>query len=172
MAGADSLSRREVDYILRIFELSVRGRVRHSTLAKALGLAKSTVSLTVKKLASKGFVTASRKGVRLTDKGRRVVEEALWRHGVIEAALVKLGVDVEDACSTAAEIQFSVPYSVVERIWATLGRPRSCPHGRRFPVLRSGEVKKYRVCRAEGSHQGSSTPQAQALCSAKSREAA
>lgn len=148
MVRVEELNRREMDYLLSIFINSKsKGYARNSEIVKELGVSKATASLMVKKLAEKNLVTASRRGVYLTERGRRIVREILWRHGTIEAALSKLGVPIREACRITWEIQLILPEEAVRVIWQALGAPRVCPLGVRFP--RKGEespVEEYDVC--------------------------
>lgn len=146
MSAVRGLSKREADYLLTIFLNSrSKGYARHLEVVRELGVSKATASLMVKKLAEKRFVASSRRGVALTERGEAAVIELLWRHGVLEAALTRLGVPVEEACRITWEIELAIPSDVVETIWRALGSPRTCPCGVRFPKT-GDRLGDYEVC--------------------------
>jgi len=148
VSAVEELNRREADYLLSIFLNSKsKGYARHSEVVKELRVSKPTASLMVKKLTKKKFVASSRKGVRLTERGRAAVAELLWRHGVIEAALSRLGVSAAEACKVTWEIELLLPGEVVEVIWRALGAPCVCPCGVRFPTIdEKTRLEDYEAC--------------------------
>ena len=146
----NKLSDRSIDYLLKIFELeeSHENSVKIGMLANELNLAKPTVSLTTKKLAKKGFLEYVDRGrIRLTQRGRKIVHELLWRHGVLELAFYRLGLSAEESCFMARKVQGRVPRELVEKLWILLGLPNKCCHDIEFPSPNKVDKdKKYLVC--------------------------
>ncbi|MCD6428413.1 MAG: metal-dependent transcriptional regulator [Desulfurococcales archaeon] len=126
----NSLSTRDIDYLITIYEFSAsRGAARVIDVAKVLGVSKSTASLMIKKLEKQGLITKVSRGVKLTSEGVKTCLEVIWRHGVIEVALTRLGLNPEEACAVARDIELSIPRRIIEKLWHLLGRPAFCPHG-------------------------------------------
>lgn len=146
----DDVSIREIEYLIKVFELqNKKGFAKIKDLVNELKLAKPTVSLTVKKLVKKGVLTYLRHGeVELTKKGLFLIYEYLWRHGVIEFALTKIGLKLDEACILTEKIQFKIPREVVEKLWITLGMPCKCSHGLEFPTPPKFKPNKhYVICK-------------------------
>jgi Mn-dependent DtxR family transcriptional regulator len=146
----DDVSIREIEYLIKVFELEKkRGYVRIKDLVNELKLAKPTVSLTVKKLVKKGVLAYLMHGkVKLTKKGLFLIYESIWRHGVIEFALTKIGLKLDEACVLTERIQAKIPREAVEKLWLTLGMPNKCSHGLELPTPpRFKPDKRYMFCK-------------------------
>ena len=142
-----SLSTRDVDYLITIYEYGAsRGAVRVVDVAKVLGVSKSTASLMIKKLEKQGLIMKVSDGVKLTSEGVKTCLEVIWRHGVIEVALTRLGLSPEEACAIARNIELSIPKHIVEKLWHLLGKPAVCPHGEIIITEEDG-VKPVCTCR-------------------------
>ena len=77
--------------------------VRSVDVANELDFKKSSVSIAMKNLREKEYITVTDAGyIYLTDAGREIAEMIYERHQLISAALMKLGVAediaLEDAC--------------------------------------------------------------------------
>ena len=77
--------------------------VRSVDIANEMNFKKSSVSIGMKNLREKGFITVTDAGfIYLTDSGRDIAEMIYERHELISAWLTKLGVPseiaLEDAC--------------------------------------------------------------------------
>lgn len=77
--------------------------VRSVDVATELGFKKSSVSIAMKNLREKEYITVSDSGyIHLTDAGREIAEMIYERHELFTKWLVNLGVDekiaAEDAC--------------------------------------------------------------------------
>ena len=77
--------------------------VRSVDIATELGFKKSSVSIAMKNLREKNFITVSDAGfITLTDAGLEIANMIYERHQIISEVLVRLGVSeeiaVEDAC--------------------------------------------------------------------------
>ncbi len=137
MAGGWGKPGRMYDYLGAIYRLGgVPGGcyVRVSSLAKALGVTPPTVSIMIRRLASKGLVEVKGgEGARLTDDGLRELTEHLWRLGVLETLLHRVGLDPDEARRTSLLLSDRLPKDVVEELYKLLGRPNRCPHGKPIP---------------------------------------
>ena len=106
-----------------------------SQLAGVLGLAPSSVTEMVKKLASQGLVTHRPYGpVSLTAAGQRRAAAVIRRHRLIETWLVREFDYAWDEVHDEAEVlEHSLSDRLLEGIDARLGRPRFDPHGDAIP---------------------------------------
>ncbi|MBO3842519.1 MAG: metal-dependent transcriptional regulator, partial [Candidatus Brockarchaeota archaeon] len=80
------------EYLECIFRLQEKeGVARTSSIVKSLGVAPGTVTNTVEKLEEEGLVThVSYRGVKLTEKGRRIALQVVRRHRLSERLLVDI----------------------------------------------------------------------------------
>ena len=108
----------------------------NGTLAAALGLAPSSVTEAVRKLADAGLVTHARYGaVSLTDAGRRIAVAIVRKHRIIETFLVaELGYAWGDVHDEAEILEHAVSDRFIDALDARLGRPGRDPHGDPIPL--------------------------------------
>lgn len=106
-----------------------------SQLAAMLGLAPSSVTEMVKKLAAQGLVTHRPYGpVSLTAAGGRRAAGVIRRHRLIETWLVREFDYAWDEVHDEAEVlEHALSDRLLEGIDARLGRPRFDPHGDAIP---------------------------------------
>lgn len=106
-----------------------------SQLAGVLGLAPSSVTEMVKKLAAQGLVTHRPYGpVSLTAAGQRRAAAVIRRHRLIETWLVREFAYAWDEVHDEAEVlEHALSDRLLEGIDERLGRPRFDPHGDAIP---------------------------------------
>ncbi|MDT0116253.1 metal-dependent transcriptional regulator [Microbacterium sp. PRF11] len=106
-----------------------------SQLAGVLGLAPSSVTEMVKKLAAQGLVTHRPYGpVSLTPAGQRRAAAVIRRHRLIETWLVREFDYAWDEVHDEAEVlEHALSDRLLEGIDQRLGRPRFDPHGDAIP---------------------------------------
>jgi len=106
-----------------------------SQLAAALGVAPSSVTEMVKKLAAAELVSHVPYGaVKLTDAGRRRALAMLRRHRLIETWLVReFGYAWHEVHDEAEVLEHTISDRLLEGIDERLGRPRFDPHGDAIP---------------------------------------
>jgi DtxR family Mn-dependent transcriptional regulator len=106
-----------------------------SQLAAVLGLAPSSVTEMVKKLAAQGLVTHRPYGpVSLTAAGQRRAAGVIRRHRLIETWLVReFGYAWDEVHDEAEVLEHALTDRLLEGIDARLGRPRFDPHGDAIP---------------------------------------
>lgn len=109
--------------------------VTTSALAARMGVAASTVSETVRRLAAAGLVDHERYGlVTLTEEGRAAALAVVRRHRIVETYLVeRLGYSWDEVHEEAEELEHAMSDRLLERMDAALGRPRRDPHGDPIP---------------------------------------
>ncbi len=95
------------DYLETILMLTEKlGTVRSIDIAHALNFSKPSVSVAMKSLREKGYVTVDEQGhIRLTDKGRVVADNVYERHEMLTKLLIHIGVDEETAKSDSCRIE-------------------------------------------------------------------
>lgn len=106
-----------------------------SALAARLGVAPSSVTEMVKKLATAGLVTHTPYGpLTLTDAGYRRASAIVRRHRLIETWLVhEMGYRWDEVHDEAEVLEHSISDRLVEAIEARLRYPTRDPHGDLIP---------------------------------------
>jgi DtxR family Mn-dependent transcriptional regulator len=130
MSQADVTAIQE-DYLETILVLqSENGTARLTSMARHLGLSKSTVSTTLQILRKHGLVVYEPyKTIALTASGTKIARQVLRRHQALRRFLVDvLLVDEEMADETACKIEHCVPKQVLDRIVAFTEFVEECPH--------------------------------------------
>jgi DtxR family transcriptional regulator, Mn-dependent transcriptional regulator len=80
--------------------------VRSIDIATELGYKKSSVSVAMKNLREKEYITVTDAGfIYLTDKGKKTADMILERHQLLSVWLEKLGVDAKTASEDACKIE-------------------------------------------------------------------
>lgn len=106
-----------------------------SQLAAELGLAPSTVTEMVQKLAAQGLVAHRPYGpISLTDAGRLRAAAIIRRHRLIETWLVReFGYAWDEVHDEAEVLEHTISDRLLDGIDARLGHPRFDPHGDAIP---------------------------------------
>ncbi|PRB04323.1 metal-dependent transcriptional regulator [Microbacterium sp. MYb64] len=114
-----------------------------SQLAAKLGIAPSSVTEMVKKLAAAGLVSHVPYGaVRLTDDGTARAIAVIRRHRLIETWLVReFDYGWDEVHDEAEVLEHTISDRLLEGIDARLGRPRFDPHGDAIPNA-AGSVER------------------------------
>lgn len=131
----DTLSRSEREILKAVYrQASDDGEARTGDLADALGLAPSSITAILKRLADGGLVDYRRyRGVTLTREGRLAAVAAIRRHRIVERFLADmLGYPWNEADRLAPSFEHDLPQEVEVRLYIALDRPATCPHG--FPI--------------------------------------
>lgn len=102
-------------------------------ISERLDVAPPSAVEILKKMENKGLVDyESRKGVKLTSKGREIAERIIRNHRLIEVLMRKTldqEVDEEVACG----IEHHISEGFADALCTELGHPRKCPHGDPIP---------------------------------------
>lgn len=95
------------DYLETILVLSKRlPVVRSIDIANELEYSKPSVSVAMKNLRGKGYITVSSEGhIILTEEGKKLASDTYERHTLISQWLVDLGVSPETASADACRIE-------------------------------------------------------------------
>jgi len=129
-----------------------------SALAARLGLAASTVTEMVKKLAASGLVDHVPYGaITLTAEGRTLALRMVRRHRLIETWLVEeFGYRWDEVHEEADVLEHAVSDRMLDAIFEKLGRPVRDPHGDPIPSADGRVVMPPAVLLAEApdGHEG------------------
>ena len=118
-------------------------RITPSQLAAELGLAPSSVTEMVQKLAAQGLVTHRPYGpIALSEKGELRAAAIIRRHRLIETWLVsEFGYAWDEVHDEAEVLEHAISDRLLEGIDERLGRPRFDPHGDAIPDA-AGQVHR------------------------------
>src|SRR5438270_1092519 len=110
-------------------------QLRSARLADWLGVSRPTVTVALRRMTRDGMVRInSRKEIELTEQGRQASAAIVRRHRIMERWLTDaLGLDWVAADEEAARLEHAVSDVVERRLYETLGRPTTCPHGNPIP---------------------------------------
>src|SRR5579871_2325344 len=136
MARLGGLTAAVEDYATAIYTLEERdGAVSTNDLAALLDVKPGSVSGMLRKLDSLGLVEHERyRGVRLTEKGRRVALEVIRHHRLLELFLVEnLGMTADEVHAEAEVLEHALSEELEELIARKLGDPTVDPHGDPIP---------------------------------------
>ncbi|UOF89095.1 metal-dependent transcriptional regulator [Fodinisporobacter ferrooxydans] len=123
-------------YLEAIYVLHSEGQtVVGSKLAEYLGVTRPTVTQTVQRLVSVGFVKHSdSREISLTKLGAERAETIIRRHRLIERWLTDvLELDWAEAHEEASRLEHAISDRVESRLAKILGFPTTCPHGNVIP---------------------------------------
>lgn len=137
-----SVSQQHLKVIYSLSEWSA-SPVSISDLASNIGVANSTVSESIKKLAERGLVNHEPyKGITLTEQGLEEALKAVRAHRLIETFLHEtLKYSVEEIHDETQALQLNVTDKFLDKLEEFLGFPQVDPHGDPIPD-RGGVVKE------------------------------
>lgn len=131
------LSEAQEDYLKQIFLLGGgRASVTTQALAGRLAVRPPSVTEMVHRLAQLGLaIHEPYRGVRLTEKGRRIALEMLRHHRLLETFLVRfLGYGWDEVHDEAERLEHVISERFEERIAEAMGHPTRDPHGDPIPA--------------------------------------
>lgn len=123
-------------YLETIYCIASEGEVvRPNRLAYWLAVSAPTVSEALQRLERDGWVKiASDRSIALTDEGFTAATALVRRHRILERWLTDvLGFDWATADGEADDLSSAISDAVVDRIYASMGSPSTCPHGNVVP---------------------------------------
>ncbi len=98
------------DYLETILLLSKRlYEVRSVDIANELGYSKPSVSVAMKNLKAKNYITVSENGhIALTAEGKTLAESVYEKHSLLRDWLISLGVSPETAAADACKMEHDI----------------------------------------------------------------
>jgi DtxR family Mn-dependent transcriptional regulator len=124
------------DYLKQIYKLQASGeRATTTAIAQGMGVAPSSVTSMLKKLAVLGLVEhAPYRGVELSDAGTRIALEVIRHHRLLEQYLAQtLGLGIDAVHAEADRLEHVISEELEARIDEQLGYPTHDPHGDPIP---------------------------------------
>ena len=106
------------DYLETILMLQKsRGQVRSIDIANEMNFTKPSVSVAMKNLREKGYITMDSTGyITLTEVGRQRAEDVLERHTLLADLLMRIGVSKETALADACKVEHDLSEESFEAI--------------------------------------------------------
>ncbi len=132
------------NYLKAIYEIAEHAeRASTSSIAERMGIAPSSVTAMVKKLAELRLVTHEPyQGVSLTHVGQMAAAEVVRHHRLIEKYLAEaLGVPWDRVHDEAEKLEHVISEDLEDRIADALGHPERDPHGAPIPA-RDGSIAR------------------------------
>ena len=110
------------DYLETILLLHKKnGQVRSIDIAHELNYTKPSVSVAMKNLREKGYITMdSTRYITLTEVGRQRAEDVLERHTLLADLLMRIGVSKETALADACKVEHDLSEESFEAIKRSL----------------------------------------------------
>jgi len=130
------------EYLECIYKLQEKsGVARTSAIVKSLGVAPGTVTNTVAWLEKENLVTHKPyKGVKLTQKGRKIALRVIRKHRLSERLLVDiLHMEKDRVHDVACKLEHSITDEMIKPLEEALKYPKTCPHGNPIPT-EDGEI--------------------------------
>jgi DtxR family Mn-dependent transcriptional regulator len=129
------------EYLEAIYRLErKRGFARTMELARKLRVVPGSVTNTIESLEERGLVIHEPyKGMRLTEKGRRLASAVLRRHRLAERLLTDiLQMDWSQVHEAACKLEHALSPEVIRPLEKVLRHPKTCPHGNPIPTKCGG----------------------------------
>ncbi|MGN0316525.1 MAG: metal-dependent transcriptional regulator [Lachnospira sp.] len=106
------------DYLETILMLQKSmGQVRSIDIANEMNFTKPSVSVAMKNLREKGYITMADNGyITLTKSGKQRAENVLERHTILADILVRIGVSKETALADACKVEHDLSEESFEAI--------------------------------------------------------
>ena len=106
------------DYLETILLLHKKtGQVRSIDIANEMNFTKPSVSVAMKNLREKGYITVADTGhISLTESGLQRAESVLERHNILSSLLIHIGVDEETAMEDACKVEHDLSEESFEAI--------------------------------------------------------
>src|ERR687895_1452497 len=124
------------DYLKEIYKIQASGEKPTTTaIAKRMGVAPSSATSMVKKLAALGLAEhAPYRGIELTAAGTKIALEVIRHHRLLEQYLAEtLGLSIDAVHAEADKLEHVLSEELEARIDEKLGFPTHDPHGDPIP---------------------------------------
>ena len=106
------------DYLETILMLyKSTGQVRSIDIANEMNFTKPSVSVAMKNLREKGYITMASDGyITLTESGKERAENVLERHTILSELLIRIGVNEKTAKEDACKVEHDLSEESFEAI--------------------------------------------------------
>jgi len=137
MSAEQEVSSTIEEYLEAIYRLQGRdGSAKTTELAKQLKVALGTITNTIESMEKQNLVVHEPyKGVKLTEKGRKIALDVVRRHRLSERLLTDvLRLEWSRAHDAACKLEHVFADKELSRpLEEALGHPKTCPHGNPIP---------------------------------------
>jgi DtxR family Mn-dependent transcriptional regulator len=133
------------EYLESIYRLQEKsGVARTNDIVKMLQVVPGTVTNTVERLEKEGMLRHEPyRGVKLTDKGRKIALAVIRRHRLSERLLTDfMRVDWDKVHDAACKLEHGITNDVIKKLEKALGHPKTCPHGNPIPTACGGIIEE------------------------------
>ena len=133
---SSELSESLQDYLKEIYKTQASGeRATTTAIAKRMGVAPSSATSMLKKLAALGLAEhAPYRGVELSEAGAKIALEVIRHHRLLEKYLAEtLGLGIDAVHDEADRLEHVISEELEARIDEQLGYPTHDPHGDPIP---------------------------------------
>jgi len=133
------------EYLENIYKLEEKQSLaRTKELAERMHVGLGTITNTVEMLERQGLVVhRPYKGIKLSEKGRRIALDVIRRHRLAERLLTDiLEMDWSIAHEPACKLEHGLTEEVIKSLGRVLGHPKTCPHGNPIPTRCGGIVEE------------------------------
>jgi DtxR family Mn-dependent transcriptional regulator len=120
------------DYIEAIYHIADEKLVaRSKEIATRLNVSRASVTEALRALAKKELINyAPYEAITMTDKGRRVAEDVIYRHESLKKFFIEvLAIDAGHAEEAACRIEHAAPPVVISRMIEFINFLQVCPRG-------------------------------------------
>jgi len=140
----NSISNESEEYLEAIYRLEQRdGSAKTMQLANELKVMPGSITNTIENLEKRRLVIHEPyKGVKLTEKGRKLALKTIRRHRLAERLLTDiLHLDWSKVHDEACKLEHNLSETIEKPLEDALGNPKTCPHGNPIPS-EQGEMKE------------------------------
>ena len=133
------------EYLEGIYRLEEKsGIARTSDIVELLQVVPGTVTNTVERLEKEGLVTHEPyKGIKLTEKGRKIALHVIRRHRLSERLLTDiLRVEWDKVHDAACKLEHGITDEIMKPLEKVLKHPKTCPHGNPIPTKSGGIIEE------------------------------
>jgi DtxR family Mn-dependent transcriptional regulator len=145
MAVSEEVTAVIEEYLECIYRLQEKsGVARTSDIVKSLGVVPGTVTNTVEWLEKEGLVTHKPyKGVKLTERGRKIALQVIRRHRLSERLLTDiLHMEWDKVHDAACKLEHGITDEIMQPLEKALKHPKTCPHGNPIPTKCGGIIEE------------------------------
>ena len=132
MKKKQSLSASLEDYIEAIYHIIEEKLVaRSKEIAAKLDVSRASVTEALRALSKKGLINyAPYEAITLTDKGRKVAEDVIFRHQTLKRFFIEvLALDEEISEEGACKVEHAAPPEIINRMINFIDFIQKCPRG-------------------------------------------
>jgi DtxR family Mn-dependent transcriptional regulator len=146
------------DYLKAIAEAEAEGEnVISATLAHWLSVTRPAVTAAIKRLKKDGMVVVKTDGrIQLTSQGRRVADQTILRHHLIERMLSEIfGMPWYEVHEEAERLEHAVSPAFEKKLVEKLGDKDICPHGNSLALKSPAQRRAKGLCLLSEAKAGS-----------------